>query len=153
MMDEMKIKQIITLLAGISMLASSKAENNTGAENEASPAGQPASKMAKSVQNLNNKLKKIIIPEVHFEDITVAECLNILRLRAREFDPEPDENRKGVNFVIRNGKDNGKDIGGLKVSELRLSNIPLGTALLYICSKAGLRYRVEANAVIILPAR
>lgn len=149
MMDEMKIKQIITLLAGISMLASSKAENNTGAENEASPAGQPASKMAKSVQNLNNKLKKIIIPEVHFEDITVAECLNILRLRAREFDPEPDENRKGVNFVIRNGK----DIGGLKVSELRLSNIPLGTALQYICSKAGLRYRVEANAVIILPAR
>ena len=56
------------------MLASSKAENNTGAENEASPAGQPASKMAKSVQNLNNKLKKIIIPEVHFED----RLLNVL---------------------------------------------------------------------------
>lgn len=153
MMDSMKIKQIITLLAGISMLASSKAENNTGAENEASPAGQPASKMTKRVQNLNNKLNNIIIPEINFHDITVAECLDILRIRIIEFDPEPDEKRKGINFVIRNGNDNGKNIGDLKVSELRLKNIPLGTALQYICSEADLRYIVEAYAVVILPAK
>lgn len=134
------------------MLASSKAEDNTAAGNETSPVGQPASKEAKSVQNLNPKLNNIIIPKIDIRDLTVSECLEFLLLRAREFDPEPDEQRKGVNFVLRNGNDNGKNIGDLKVSALRLGNIPLGTALHYICQKTGLRYNVEAYAVVILPA-
>ena len=30
----------------------------------------------------------------------MRECLDVLRLGARAHDPEPDENRKGVNIVI-----------------------------------------------------
>ena len=42
-----------------------------------------------------------MIPKVDFEDVTVNECLETLRLRAREFDFEPDDEKKGINFLIR----------------------------------------------------
>ena len=46
------------------------------------------------VQYIQQKLDKIMIPKVDFEDVTVQECLETLRLRAREFDYEQDESIK-----------------------------------------------------------
>ncbi len=124
------------------------------------------------VQYLQQKLNNIIIPLVNFDNTTVEEALDFLRLRAREIDPEPDETRKGLNFIIRkpsmasadagsDGDDalaadddtsaSGGNIGTLRIDELKLRNVPLGTVLQYICDKTRLRYKLDEHSVILLP--
>lgn len=124
------------------------------------------------VQYIQQKLNNIIIPLVNFDNTTVEEALDFLRLRAREIDPEPDENRKGINFIIRKptvtadgGGDGGDaladadadapaaggNINTLRIDELKLRNVPLGTVLQYICDKTRLRYKLDEHSVILLP--
>lgn len=116
---------------------------------------EPASEKASAKEDapyryLQQKLNNIIIPKVDIKDLTVRECLDVLRLRAREHDPEPDENRKGVNIVIA-GK--APDIAERKVDRLVLTNVPLGTILLYMCAQTGLRYSVGEHVVAISMAK
>ena len=118
------------------------------------------------------KLKQIIIPEINLKNSTVEEAIEFLRSRARELDNTTlDESKKGINFVIRKPKvvdgggeaaDDGLDAGGLDagggpdptaiiIPELKLKNVPLETALNYICEAAKLRFKVDEFAVTILP--
>lgn len=54
------------------------------------------------VAYITEKLKRIIIPKIDFEDTTVEEAIDFLRVRAAELDTmELDPSKKGVNFVIR----------------------------------------------------
>lgn len=157
----MKFKYIIAPFVSATLFVScNKTEDTTGEAAQATakretatveaPAQEAPVEEVAGVQSLQQKLKTIIIPKVDFVDMSVKECLEILRLRAIEFDPETDENRKGVNFMIQTQPD-AADIGDLKVDELRLTNVPLGTTLQYICGKARLRYKINEHAVIILP--
>jgi len=134
--------------------------------------GEGSSLRTSGVEYIQQKLNNIIIPKVDFEDVTVLECLEILRQRAHELDFEQDEDKKGVNFLIRDPSmqaggsgeldgnddlgagavaDEGSSIGALKVDELRLVNVPLGAVLEYICDKTRLRYKIDKYAVILLP--
>ncbi len=120
---------------------------------------------------ITEKLRRIIIPSINFEDTTVEEAVDFLRQRSRELDNlEVDPDRRGVNFVIRRPRssdvgDAGADLGdadglplgttnlgALRIRELRLRNVPLAVALQYICDQAGLRYRVDDFAVTLVPA-
>jgi general secretion pathway protein D len=119
---------------------------------------------------ITEKLRRIIIPSINFEDTTVEEAIDFLRLRSRELDNiELDPDRKGVNFVIRRpgagdgGGDadpggfgglptGGGNLGARPIRELRLRNVPLAVALQYICDAANLRYRVDDFAVTLVPA-
>lgn len=124
------------------------------------------------VAYIQQKLNNIIIPLVQFDNTTLEEALDYLRLRARELDPEPDESRKGVNFIIRRpsvtaagGGDAGADaeldpdaaagaaanLNNLRIDELKLRNVPLGTVLQYICDKTRLRYKLDEHSVTLLP--
>ena len=123
------------------------------------------------VAYITEKLKRIIIPRIDFEDTTVEEAIDFLRLRAAELDvTELDPAKKGVNFVIRRprvaapgaadaGLDAGaeglplatSDPGSLRVRELRLRNVPLATALKYIGEQTKLRYKVDDFAVTLVP--
>ena len=132
-------------------------------------AGEASTARATGVQYLQQKLNNIILPRVDFDNVTVQECLEILRLRANEFDPEPDQNLKGINFYIRDpgtGGDSaqadgdeaaldaaggGESIGNRRIDELRLNNVPLGTVLQYVCDKTRLRYKLDEYTVILLP--
>jgi general secretion pathway protein D len=121
---------------------------------------------------INAKLRNIIIPKINFEDRTVEEAIDFLRLRALELDvQELDPAKKGINLVIRRPKANtlgggeqptpadgaaedllgGGDLGAARIDELRLSNVPLGVALKYICDKTKLRYKVDDFAVTLVP--
>ena len=134
--------------------------------------GEGSSLRTSGVEYIQQKLNNIIIPKVDFEDVTVNDCLETLRLRAREFDFEQDEDKKGINFVIRDpsmqsggsdeldGEDgfgtdaaagSGSSIGDKKIDELRLVNVPLGAVLEYICDKTRLRFKIDKYAVILLP--
>ncbi|MEX1115918.1 MAG: Amuc_1098 family type IV pilus outer membrane protein [Akkermansiaceae bacterium] len=127
------------------------------------------------VAYITDKLRRIVIPRIDFEDTTVEEAIDFLRLRASELDTtELDPTKKGVNFVIRRpratpgaggaadagldaglGSDalplGGGDPGALRVKELRLRNVPLAVALKYICDQTRLRFKVDDFAVTLVP--
>ncbi|MDB6076518.1 MAG: type and secretion system protein [Akkermansiaceae bacterium] len=114
------------------------------------------------------KLKNINIPVIEFDDTSVEEAIDFLRLRAKELDVlELDPAKKGINFVIRKPRTGGEaapaegaaaglgaagDPGALRIKELRLRNVPLAEALRYICDATKLRYKVDVFAVTLVPA-
>ena len=117
---------------------------------------------------ITNKLQNIIIPRIDFADTPLDEAMEYLTQKSIELDTDPDPARKGINFVIDKGSvDTGaagvdEELGGgslilgddpssKKIDVLRLRNVPLATALEYVCSKTGLRYRVDEYAVTLLP--
>jgi general secretion pathway protein D len=122
---------------------------------------------------ITEKLRRIIIPSISFEDITVEEAIDFLRMRSKELDTfELDPAKKGVNFVIRrprgatlgadtvldaaeNAGDALPNIGGdpsaLRIRELRVTNLPLEQALKYICEATKLKYKVDEYSVTLVP--
>jgi general secretion pathway protein D len=132
------------------------------------------------VAYITEKLRRIIIPKIDFDNSTVEEAIDFLRMRAAELDTlELDPTRKGINFVVRRPRatavaapaaepaadataDPGaalpatatpppSDPSSLRVKELRLRNVPLAVALKYICDQAKLRYKVDDFAVTLVP--
>lgn len=117
-------------------------------------------------QAIEYKLKNIIIDNIDFDDTTVEEAIDFLRLRSRELDTfELDPNKRGLNFVIRKARIEGAvdaeldadagltgdEPGTARVKQLKLSNVPLATVLQYICEQARLRYKIDDFAVTLLP--
>jgi general secretion pathway protein D len=124
---------------------------------------------------ITQKLRQIIIPNISFEDITVEEAIDFLRMRSKELDTwELDPAKKGVNFVIRRprgaapgaeaaldaaegfGQDalpviGGADPSALRIRELRVTNVPLEQALKYICDQTKLKYKVDEYSVTLVP--
>ncbi len=138
-----------------------------GAEISVGPGGD-----SEGVAYIQEKLRRIVIPRIDFEDTTVEEAIDFLRLRAAELDTtEVDPAKKGVNFVIRRpraaaagaapdaageaapaeGLPIGGDPGSLRVRELRIRNVPLSVALKYICDQTKLRVKVDDFAVALVP--
>lgn len=108
-----------------------------------------------------DRLNRIIIPRIDFEDTTVEEAIDFLRMRAVESDTnELDPSRKGMGFVIRRPRVSGEidssvfaggDPGSLRIKQLRLKNVPLGVALKYICDQTKLRYKIDDNRITLAP--
>lgn len=116
------------------------------------------------------KLRTINIPVIDFDNTSVEEAIDFLRVRAVEYDTsELDPTKKGINFVIRKpraaaGGDAGleadataglgaqADPGSLRIDQLSLRNVPLAEVLRYICEKTKLRYKVDDYAVTLVPA-
>jgi hypothetical protein len=108
------------------------------------------------------KLREIIIPSIDFEDTSLEEAVDFLRLRCMELDAnEADAAKKGLNFVMVPLKDlvledpsvagtSDAGIGDLRITALRLRNIPIGEALKYICQASGTRFEVDDHAVNIM---
>ncbi len=105
------------------------------------------------VAYITEKLRRIVIPRIDFEDTTVEEAIDFLRMRAMELDTlELDPDKKGVNFVIRRPSNGmGGDPAKLRIKELRLRNVPLAVALKYIGDATKLRYKADDFAVTLVP--
>lgn len=108
----------------------------------------PTDAASDGVSHITYKLRNIIIPRIDFEDTSIEEAIDFLRLRAAELDStELDPNKKGMNIVVRGGG----DLGSIRLDQLQLKNVPMNVALKYICDKAKLRYRVDDFAVTLVP--
>ena len=104
---------------------------------------------------ISRKLNKIIIPAIDFENTTLEEAVDFLRLQAATLDlAEADPAKKGLNFVIRKAKAAAPDaVNGNqaepaviplpRIAGLHLRNIPLGTVLKYICDATHYRFKVD----------
>lgn len=104
--------------------------------------------VSSGISYINEKLRRIVVPSVRFEDITLEEAIDFLRQRSKELDTiESDPSRKGINFLMRN-------IGGPMpvIKSLQLSNIPIGQVLKYICDATKTRYKTDDFAVTVIPA-
>ena len=97
------------------------------------------------------KLRSIIIPVIEFEDTSLEEAVDFLRIRSIEHDTlELDPTRKGMSFVIRNPGGGSTPLP--RIAELRLRNVPVSEALNYICEATRMRWSVDEFAITIKPA-
>ncbi|WAC18233.1 hypothetical protein OVA24_13400 [Luteolibacter sp. SL250] len=122
------------------------------------------------VAYITQKMKTIVIPEIDFENVTVEEAVDFLRQKAVEFDTlELDPAKKGVNFIIRRPRPAAptapatdgstlsdalafaQDPGTIRIPQLRVRNVPLQTALQYICDAAKLRFIADDFSVTLVP--
>jgi general secretion pathway protein D len=130
-------------------------------------------KDATGTARITNKLNTIIIPKVEFRDASIREALEFLRQQAAENDPGAD-GRKGVDIVLRLNAlgTRAETISATSMTPpasattpvsapstnladaritITLNQIPLGEALRYIASQAGLKVKIEPYAVSIIP--
>jgi hypothetical protein len=94
-----------------------------------------------------DKLAKIIIPSVQFREASVDEAIEMLRSNSRDYDTmEKDPARKGVNFILKHDA----TTSTAKVT-LDLKEVPMAEVLKYLTQLAGMAYRIEPFAVVVMP--
>jgi general secretion pathway protein D len=90
---------------------------------------------------INQKLRSIIIPSLEFKDASIEDAVAFLNAKSKELDPE----KQGINFILR------PDVPeSAKTFTLNLTNVPLEHALRYITHLAGVKYKVEEFAILIV---
>lgn len=101
---------------------------------------QASSSKSGGRDSIMDKLRNYRMPKVEFQQATIVEILELLRLRSRDLDPQG----KGVDFVL-----NVPDDSRQRQITLTLADVPLEEVLRYVCEAAGVTYRIEAHAVMI----
>ena len=81
------------------------------------------------------------MPKVDFWELTFSEAIEIIRIQARMHDPEEDHRKKGVNFVMR-------DVREDRPVTLTLTNARLGSVLHKLCKISGNSMKIDKYAVI-----
>ncbi|MGO9246097.1 MAG: STN domain-containing protein [Verrucomicrobiia bacterium] len=90
---------------------------------------------------LRETLDEIIIPEVNFREVGVADVIEFLRTESQKISGAD----YPINFVWQASAESFKTT---KVT-LDLRRVPLADVLKYVTESAGLRYRVDPRAVVI----
>ncbi|MDB6134469.1 MAG: type and secretion system protein [Verrucomicrobiales bacterium] len=96
-------------------------------------------------QAITFKLNNITLDRIQFSDAGIEEVITYLKRKSIDADVlETDPARKGVDFIL-------KGTTGSKPVTLDLRATKLLDAIKSVCDVAGMRYRLEPNAVIIMP--
>ncbi|WP_343222499.1 Amuc_1098 family type IV pilus outer membrane protein [Prosthecobacter sp.] len=90
---------------------------------------------------ITQKLRTITFPKVEFDGATLAEVVELLRVRSRDLDPEG----TGISFVLSVPPE-ARD----KQVSLNLLNVPMEELLRYVSEMCGVAYKVDDHAVIFL---
>ncbi len=94
------------------------------------------------------KMRRIVLPEVNLNEASLDEAVEFLRSKSRECDvAEKDPARKGINLVIKPGAPVPKG----KIT-MNLKNVPLLEALRYVTELVGMTYLIEPFAVLVAAA-
>lgn len=129
---------------------------------------QPIKKADDELSKIKEKLDKIIIKNINFEEVPIDTAMLFLKTESQKTDPSG----KGINFFLRiepqeqPGKTQGssKQDSGWDQEQTQqhkektnpanqypvtivLDNVPLSKAIDYICKSAGLKYKVNKYAV------
>lgn len=96
---------------------------------------------------LTRKMQSIIFPNVQFEGSSIEEAVQFLRVKSADLDvSENDPSKKGVNIILKPG-----DAPPTTSISLDLRDVPMSEALRYVTELAGMKYKVEPYAVLIVP--
>lgn len=91
---------------------------------------------------LYEKLQKMILEAVDFEDAPISAILTYLNERSRQLDPD----KVGISILINLPPD---ELASIPPVSMNFDSIPIGEVIRYLCQAAGLKYRIEESAVII----
>ena len=92
------------------------------------------------------KLNNITIDKLQFDGAAIDEVIGYLKRKSIEFDnTTSDPNQRGVDFIV-------KSTEGAKPVSLELRSVKLLDAIKSIAEVANMRYDIQPNAVIIIPA-
>ncbi len=98
---------------------------------------------------IQEKLTSIVIPSIEFEGARLVDVIGFLSQKALELDVrELDPLKKGLNIVIDPGT--GPPVNDKPV-DIKLSNVPLGEVMRYVAERAGLKVKIDAYAVKLVP--
>ncbi|CAN5771672.1 hypothetical protein BH11VER1_BH11VER1_10580 [soil metagenome] len=93
------------------------------------------------------KMSRIIFPNVMFAGASVDEAIEFLRIKSRDYDTiERDPAKRGVNLILRAGS-----APSTAAITLDLKDVPMVEALRYITELAGMKFKVEPYAVVVVP--
>lgn len=96
---------------------------------------------------LTRKMQEIVFPQVQFAGASIEEAVEFLRVKSRDLDVnETDPAKKGVNIILKAG-----DAPVTASISLDLKDVPMVEALRYVTELAGMKYKVEPFAVLIVP--
>jgi len=102
-----------------------------------------------------NKLERIVLPVVDFDQVNIREALDFLRAQSIELDAlELDPAQRGINFVLDLGDPDsavGQKVLAARIS-LQLKNVPLTEVLRYIGEITRTTYSPQEFAVAIRPS-
>lgn len=90
---------------------------------------------------MSRKLSAIVIPQIEFRATTLGDAVEFLRQESLRLDPA----QRGANILLAAGPASRTPV------TLSLARIPLLEALRYLAGQAGLKVRVEAYAVTLVP--
>ncbi len=114
------------------------------------------------LSSIERKLNEIVIPELKFNNVTIDEAIEFLRLRSIECDSSAvDDSQKGIGFILRgrsrvsSDEDFGDvvDLNARLIKSMRLIDRPLGIVLHEVCNEAGLEWKIdhEVGKIVIAP--
>lgn len=137
----------------------------------------PPKVTASQSQQLREKMQEIIIPSISFRQASIVDVINFLREASEINDPSPQ--KTGVNIILQldagpaaptaapapaptedlfgipggapAATEAAPDTAGIPAITLTLRRVTLLDAIKYVTDVAGLKYRLEENAVIITP--
>jgi general secretion pathway protein D len=96
---------------------------------------------------LTRKMAEIIFPQVQFAGASIEEAIEFLRVKSRDLDVnEPNPAKKGVNIILKQG-----DSPVTASISLDLKDVPMVEALRYVTELAGMKYKVDPYAVLVIP--
>ncbi len=105
------------------------------------------------------KLDRIIIPKLEFREATIREAVEFLKMKSVELDTDSPPEERGFKIVLK--LDENPAVPGIPGLDsvrpedaritVSLTNIPLGEALKYVTGLANMKFKVEPNAVVIMP--
>ena len=128
-----------------------------GSDTEAARAG---GQTASAVQNdrsktapdaavsTTDKLKRIKIPEIEFQDATLAGAVEFLVRAGKDGDTSSPQDQRGINIALSVPAD-----VQARTIQLQARNITLFDALRMITKLAGVRYEIVQGVVMVVPAR
>jgi len=95
-------------------------------------------------QAILQKLSEIKFPEINFREASLVDVVTYFSELSRKLDPKGE----GVNIVLGPGVSGGTGESSITI---QLHNIPMLDALKLIVPMAGLKYRIDSYAVVLLP--
>lgn len=96
---------------------------------------------------IKEKMERIVFPSVSFTGATVEEAIEFLRVKSHDLDlTEKNAERKGVNIIMKTG-----DTPVSAQITLDLKDVPMAEALRYITELAGMKFKIEPYAVLVVP--
>lgn len=110
---------------------------------------------------IRDHLNQVVIPSIDFENISIEEAMDFLRLRTREIEPTGESTLRGISFVVRKPAISSHGDEGLdaepsppdqgRLISVQAENITMSKALDLICEKGGYRWSLEDHHIILTP--